>query len=108
MSRDPLEGYRPSDTSGPSFAPAPPVSFESPVAPRPVSPGSPKRGSSAKAIVLVVVVSMFAVVAGVAGYFLSLPHAPLAPKAKPTSEMIVKQGAPPADDPSPTPIETPK
>ena len=104
MSRDPLEGYRPSDTSRPSLVPAPPVSFESPVAAQPVSP----RSSSAKVVVLVIVAAVFAVIAGVVAYFLTQPHAPLAPKAKPTGELVVKQGPAPADNPSPTPIATPK
>ncbi len=102
MSRDPLEGYRPSDTSRPSFSPAPSVSFESPIPPRPASAGSPSRGSGAKVIVLVVAATLFAGIAGGVAYFLTLPQAPLASKAKPT-EVVVKQGPAPADEPSPVP-----
>lgn len=105
MSRDPLEGYRPSDTSPPSFVPAPPASFESPVMARTISP---PRSANTKVIVLAIVATTFAVVAGIVAYFLTQPHAPLSPKAQPTGAMVVKQGPAPADDPSPTPIATPK
>ncbi|MEO5938924.1 MAG: hypothetical protein ABIQ43_07925 [Sphingomonas sp.] len=108
MSRDPLEGYRPDDTSGLSLAPAPPASFSPPVSSLPVSSGSSTRGSGTKVIVLVIVATLFTVTAAVMAYFLTQPHAPLAPKAKPPGEMVVKQGPAPADDPPPTPIATPK
>lgn len=103
MSRDPLEGYRPSDTAGPVFPSAPPVS-----AGVPAPSWTPERGSRTKTIVLVIVASLIAMIAGGVGYFLTMQHAALVPTTKPTGEMVVKQGPPPPDPPSPAPSGTPK
>ncbi len=126
MSRDPLEGYRPNDSFGPSVSPGPPAPLVPFTPAGPVSPGRPRPRSGAKTFALVFAGALVAIFVGAVAYFLSIPHTPMVPiaqpsgnaqpsendqrsgKTEPTGETPVKQRAVPADAPSTTPTAAPK
>lgn len=102
MSRDPLEGVRPSDTFGSSFSPAPPVSRE------PAGSFPPAASGGNVKVVILIVVSVVAVAAGAIGYFVTVSQTPVTPKGAASSDTIVRQGPAPAVDPSPASAVTPR
>ncbi|QDZ08359.1 hypothetical protein FPZ24_13450 [Sphingomonas panacisoli] len=128
MSRDPLEGVRPDDMavppllhSGPPVSPEPAVSSATLV-----SPVSPNSGGRTNRFLLLFFIALGAILAGGTAYFMSIPHTPF-PTAQPSAtaepianveqpsakaeapgDLVVTQGARPADDPSPAPSSTPK
>ena len=115
MSRDPLEGYRPSDMNAPSFVQRPSGSFAPPVSPRAVRAvsASPVRRTNIK-VVAAILGGSFAVAAGIMAFLITADRstgptkgAPdaVASSAAATDSTAVKQGPPPAV-PSPTPMAT--
>lgn len=115
MSRDPLEGVRPSDSEPPAFSRLPPAASPGPAN----SPGVSQRVSSGsargKALLLTYIGVMLAILAGAFVYFLTLPRASTRSNSTPSAgveptvtatpreEMVVKQGPATRADPAPVP-----